>query len=280
MSADIVRDTQVRPLSFGRYEAMISDAWSFALPSGGVLMSAALRAAQAELADPALRPLSATTTFCSPVPAGPVSIEVSVLRRGRVAAQVRSDLRVAGREELALTCVATFGRDREGQALPELMDQPLPDVPGPEEAPAFDISLGGWCPAFFTQLDIRLALGGVWWAPGFEPGPPRCARWYRYHTAPRLEDGRLDPLAIPPIADTMPAALWQAMGRESRVLHAPSLDLTIHFIEDPVDEWLLVDKHCRRAHSGWEWADAHIHDRTGRLVAFATQAMILRRWKG
>jgi acyl-coenzyme A thioesterase PaaI-like protein len=72
--------------------ADLPHAWDFRTPSGGVLMTVAMRAMQAELDDPALRPISANTHFCSPVPAGPLEVRVEVLRRGNVAAQVRAAL--------------------------------------------------------------------------------------------------------------------------------------------------------------------------------------------
>jgi hypothetical protein len=59
------------------------------------------------------------------------------------------------------------------------------------------------------------------------PGPARIARWFRYRV-PQLPDGRFDPLAIPPIADTMPPALIQKLAGAPALL-APSLDLTVHF---------------------------------------------------
>ena len=91
-ASDLARDTAVTRLASapGWYTAELSDAWDFRTPSGGVLMTVAMRAMQAELADPGFRPVSANTHFCSPVPAGPLEIRVEVLRHGGAAAQVRA----------------------------------------------------------------------------------------------------------------------------------------------------------------------------------------------
>jgi hypothetical protein len=79
-----------------------------------VLMTVAMRAMQAELGDPGLAPLAATTHFCSPVPAGPLEIRVEVLRKGNVAAQVRAALSSTTMPGPGLEVSATFGRERPG----------------------------------------------------------------------------------------------------------------------------------------------------------------------
>jgi acyl-CoA thioesterase len=103
------------------------------------------------------------------------------------------------------------------------------------------------------------------------------ARWFRYRIPQRLPDGRLDPFAIPPIADTMPPAVIQKLGPNRTPLFAPSLDLTLHFLEDTTSQWLLTDVHARRARAGYASAQSEIWDQNGRLVAVAMQMMMLRR---
>src|SRR3954453_4576557 len=114
MAADLAADTAVRadPATPGRYLATLPDHWDFLMPSGGVVMTCALRAAAAELADPSLRFGSATTIFCSPIRNGPLVIDVVVLRRGASAAQVRAALR-DGPGEPGLEVLATFLRERK-----------------------------------------------------------------------------------------------------------------------------------------------------------------------
>src|SRR3954464_15758888 len=95
MYADLAADTAVRrdPDTPGRYHLALPDHWDFLMPSGGVVMTCALRAAVAELNDPLLRFASATTIFCTPIKNGPLVIEVVILRRGASTAQVRVALR-------------------------------------------------------------------------------------------------------------------------------------------------------------------------------------------
>ncbi|MEO8604353.1 MAG: thioesterase family protein [bacterium] len=276
--ADLARDTAVTKLTVapGWYTADLPPAWDFRTPSGGALMTVAMRAMQQELADPALRALSANTHFCSPVPAGPLEIRVEVLRHGGAAAQVRAQLSSTTMPGPGLEVSATFVREREGI---DVIDTTPPDVPPPDECLAFDeapMAEDRPRPRFFLNLESRLALGHVWWQPGWKAGPARIARWFRYKVPQQLPDGRFDPLALPPLADTMPPALIQKLGPEHKPFFAPSLDLTVHFLEDTTSQWLLTSVHARRARAGYATADVEIWDDRGTLVAYATQMMLLR----
>jgi acyl-CoA thioesterase len=276
---NLAHDTAVTRLGVapGWYTAELPDNWDFKTPSGGVLMTVAMRAMQEELGDPNLRPLSANTHFCSPVPAGPLEVRVEVLRHGGAAAQIRAQLSSLTTPGPGLEVSATFARDREGI---DFTDSAMPDVSRPhelppvEELPGIDLRER---PRFFNNLDTRIALGHPWWTGGWQGGAARMGRWFRYRVSQCLADGRLDPLALPPIADTMPPALTQKLGPEHAPFLAPSLDLTVHFLEDTRSEWLLTLVHVKRARAGYATADSEIWDDAGHLVAYATQMMFLRR---
>lgn len=271
---DLRSDLEVERLDPGRYAAHVSDAWDFVTPSGGVLLSVALRALERELADPALPLVSATATFCEAVPAGPVEIEALVLRRGGAAAQLRAVLRARGAGPgPGLEVSATFARHRPG---PELVTPPPADLPSWDEArpaPPLDRTM-----RFFDNLEDRIALGYLHRDRGWGAGAPRFARWLRYHVPPRLPDGRLDPLALPPVADLMPPALVQALGPDAPRYLMPSLDLTVHFCEPTERDRLLVETRALWAAGGRASAQAVIWDDAGRLLAYATQVMMIRRW--
>ena len=276
MAGDLTKDTAVTRLAAapGWYTADLPHAWDFQTPSGGVLMTVAMRAMKAELDDPALRPISANTHFCSPVPAGPLEVRVEVLRKGNVAAQVRAALSSTTMPGPGLEVSATFGRDREGV---DVVDAEPPPVKPPAESTPIVPGIRDFRPRFLENFECRLGYGAAWWTKGWTPGPARIGRWFRYRVPARLADGRFDPLAIPPIADTMPPALIQTLGPGGPPFHAPSLDLTIHFLEDTTAEWILTWVHARRARAGYATADCEIWDDAGHLIAFATQTMLLRR---
>ncbi|PCC75536.1 Acyl-CoA thioesterase [Nannocystis exedens] len=276
--ADLARDTAVvrSPEGPARYVLDLPPHWNYFMPSGGALMTAALRAIAAEIDDPTQKPLSATAIFCVPVGHGPLVIDVVVLRRGQLATQVRAALSAAGGPSPGLEVVATFGRERPG---PELGLVRAPVLPGPHELPPIDArGEGGGSPPFFRNYDCRRALGQPWWrGDRWAPGLDRAAYWYRHLVPQTLPDGQLDPLALPPLIDTMPPAMFQLGGPALAGTIAPSLDLTVHWLEDTRREWLLTHAHCRRARAGYATADIEIWDDEGRLVAWGNQRMLLRR---
>jgi acyl-CoA thioesterase len=250
--------------------------WDFLLPSGGVLQTASLRAAAAELGDDGLRLVSASTVFCTPIQPGRLDAEVTVLRRGGAAAQVRVGLRGAGAPDPGLETIATFAREREG---PDVLGIAFPDVPMPDDCPSVlddtPANSHGRVP-FFKNFDCRLALGPRFWQPGWAAGPARYARWYRYLDAPRDAAGRLDRAAHPPIVDTMPPALAHALGPSSYRFFAPSLDLTVHVLDDTERDWLLVQAQVRRARAGHATAEVSVWDDQRRFLASGTQTMFIR----
>ncbi|MCA9624209.1 MAG: thioesterase family protein [Myxococcales bacterium] len=276
-ASDLRAATAVARIAQGEtsiYRADLPDAWSFRTPSGGVLMTTALRAMTAELDDPAFHLVSATTTFVRSMPSGPQRIEVVTLRRGNAACQLRARAQVEG-DELGLEVAATFARFREG---PDAHGREMPEVPPPEaceDASPRGRYLGRTLP-FFDNVELRLAIGAPTWRDDWEAGEARTAYWYRY-LVPQEQGGELDPLALPPIIDTMPSSLTRRLGPKHARFFAPSLDLTVHFLDPSRGGWLLVDVTCPRARGGYASAHADVWDQEGHLLAFATQTMMLRK---
>lgn len=304
MPADLAVDTAVTPdpETPGRYHLTLPGHWDYLLPSGGVVMACALRAAETALGAPLLRVASATAIFCTPIHPGRLIADVTVLRRGGSTAQVRVWLRHEGptggaasaagapkitpppaasaEDNVGLELTATFCRDRRGPdvtcvtapAVRSLADS-LPVLDGAPNNPHARFR-------FYQQIEARIAEGEPFWSGTFQAGPARYARWMRYHVPQRDAQGRLDRLAILPLIDTMPTALHRAIGPGEFRFYAPSLDLTTYFVDDTTREWLLVAVTLRRARMGWAVADAEVWDDEGRLVAYGAQAMYLHNLAG
>lgn len=270
--ADLAADTRVTPLGDGRYRVHLSDAWDYLLPSGGVVHTAALRAAVAELADESLALCSTTATFCSPVAAGSIELGVQVLRRGVATAQLSIDVRNPG-AELGARVTATFARERLG---PDVRGAAMPAVRSVADALPTDAPPPPTHFRFYDQLDCRIADGERSWVDEQVAGPARYARWFRYRVPQRTATGLLDRLALPPVLDTMPTALARAIGPGGYRFYAPSLDLTAHFVDDTEREWLLLAAYVRRARAGVAIGEIEAWDDTGRLLAYGTQAMYLK----
>jgi acyl-CoA thioesterase len=296
--ADLAADTAVRADAAvpGRYHIALPDHWDYLEPSGGVVMTCALRAAVAAIDDAELRFASATAIFATPIHSGPLVCDVHPIRRGRASAQVRVALRhasAAGSERAGgsgseprasvetdadggVELIVTLCRDRKG---PDVRGVAFPRVRSVADArDALDDAPNNPHARFrfYHQLECKIADGEPFWATSFAAGPARYARWIRYKHPQRDAAGRLDRLALPPIVDTMPTALHRAIGPGAYRFFAPSLDLTVYAVDDTTREWLLVAATVRRARAGWAIADAEVWDDEGRFVAYGAQAMYLR----
>lgn len=263
----------------GLYVADLPDHWSYLNPSGGALLTVALRAMAAELADEALTLLSVTTIFCAAIHPGPLEVEVQILRRGETAAQLRARVVAKARPGPGLEIVATYVQARPG---PDVLGVAMPEVPSPEacfddERRRIDASTSPY--PFYRNFDVAQALGDPMWRAGWTRGEAHVASWYRYRVPQRTDDGAFDPLALPPIADTMPGALARKLGPEHPRFLAPSLDLTMYFLGPAASEWILVESFAERAVGGHAIGSANLWDTGGRLVARATQSMTLREMK-
>ena len=286
MAADLAHDTAARadPSTPGRYRIDLPAHWSYILPSGGVAMTAALRAAETHLAEPPLRLASATTIFTTPIEAGELVADVHVIRRGRSATQVR----------VALCHAKAEANDDSGHGADRDVHARAPRSRRDRERAAGVGREAGRCAPvedaqsnnphvrfpFFHQLDCKLAPAKRSGARASPPGRPSSRAGFA--TGRRSAMARAGSIgsALPPIIDTMPTALHRAVGPGEFRFFAPSLDLTVYTVDDTRREWLLVATTLKRARAGWAVADAEVWDDEGRFVAYGTQAMYLQTLSG
>ncbi|HEY8153921.1 MAG TPA: thioesterase family protein [Myxococcota bacterium] len=266
-----------QPGAPGRYRANLSTAWDAPVhPSGGAVSALALRAMQIELDHPRQRLRTFSTLFVSTVTSGPVEIAVERLRDGKRMSQLRAEARNPGRPEAGHVTSAAFGESRPGvefsySAAPEVgppESYPLPADP-PPGAPVFRAR-------FFENVETRRVRMFHSFETGWEGGRAEAIRWIRYRVAPRLADGRIDPLSLIALADTMPSAVGQYLGPGQSFFHAPSVDLNMHFFADTDQDWVIARTVSHWAGDGYASAEITLWDASRRLLAFATQVMLLR----
>jgi acyl-CoA thioesterase len=281
MLPSVLEATQVERQAQGRYSATLSKAWNApVMPSGGVTTAVALRAMETELASPHLRLRTFSTMFVSTVASGRVLVDVEKIRLGRRMSHLRATVRGgrdgAGAEGPGHVTTAAYGETREGF---DFTYATMPDVPAPDDCPGTATPPPGalvWSSSFFDNLEIRRVRIFSSFETGWEGGSAEALRWMRYRVPPRLADGRIDPLSLVALADTMPPAVAQYIGPGYPLFHAPSVDLTMRFFADTEDEWVLVRSLCHLAGDGYASADVAIWDRGGRLLANGSQLMLLR----
>jgi acyl-CoA thioesterase len=263
----------------GRYTAFIDDRWTLVvIPQGGIVAALAARAMAAELAVPEQSLRSLSLVFAGQVAAGPVEIDVTLLRGGRSMSQLTATVHNPG-QVAGLTAVAVFGAERRGFSFTELE---YPGFDGPEEMRGFrdgvpdDIEFEFERPPmrFWEEvIEARPILGKPPWEP-WEPGPAEMAYWYRLDNPPVRDDGTLDPVASIVLCDSMPGAVGQKLGPDSGTWFGPSADLTVHILGTARPGWLLAHNKARHAGDGYASVDMALWDPTGpTLVAYATQMM-------
>lgn len=263
----------------GRYLVDIDAGWNCPIvPHGGLVTALAARAMALELDEPAQRLRSVTVVFADQVPAGPVTIDVTVLRRGRSMSQATATVRGVG-QEAGHTSVAVFGAVRPGFVFTDL---PVPAfLPLPLECPSFREPPPEGVERtfefnFWEHVEGRPASGHAFW-DDWVPTTSEVTRWYRLDERPVLTDGTLDPLALVMLCDTMPSAVGERMGPDLPQWLPPSCDLTVHLFGTTEAEWVFVRNQARWAGEGYASVDLEIWDPEAKdLLAYGTQVMFLR----
>jgi acyl-CoA thioesterase len=261
----------------GRYRLELSNDWVVAqVPQGGVVTAAAARAMGVSLdrQDQVLRSISAV--FAGLVRPGPVEIDVTVLRRGRSLSQLAATVRNVG-AEAGLTALAVFGANRPGF---EFTDVPYPEVAAPEACPSFRDPPPEGVPEhrmaaspFWSRVERRPAIGHAPWEQ-WVPTTSETASWCRFDQPPVDEEGRLDPLALVVLCDTMPGSVGERMGGTDVEWFGPSADLTVHVVGTASAGWVLARGRARHAGQGYASIELELWDPDRQaLVAYGTQQM-------
>jgi acyl-CoA thioesterase len=265
-------DIVVRSCGDGNYAASLGHDWDvLRYPQGGVVAALGLRAAQQELRDGEQQLRTATTVFAGPVEAGELEIRVDVLRHGRSASQLRTEVRSRGAATGATT-IAVFGSSRAGPAFvdvaPPAVRPPL-DCPSFRDPPPPGVVLPDFGP-FWRKVEGRAALGHPPWEQ-FTPTRSDIAAWFRFDQPPIVDGGTLDPLGVLTLADRMPSSISERTGHSGPRFFAPSADLTVHLCAPLRTEWLLAHDRARWAGDGWASIETTLWDEQRDLVGYATQ---------
>lgn len=280
MGSSFGAETAVERVGDGRYAAEIDPVWNLRpLPQGGIVTAVAVRALEAELADPGQTLRTLHTTFAAQVAHGPVEVDVEVLRRGRSMSHLRGEIRNPGTARGHLT-TAIFGGPRKGF---DFVDLAVPrGVPRPDDCPSFrdpppgDVPRFEPLPMWDQRVEGRSAIGTPPWEGAVRTSSLRCA-WYRFDDPPRDDDGTVDPLATIVVADTMPGAVGERVGPSDEMWFSPSVDLTFHLLGEWRSEWVLGVNTARWAGDGYASVDMALWDLGDdcrgepHLVAYATQ---------
>ena len=262
------RDTALRPLAEGEFEATLDRGWWIVVgPNGGYLAAILVRALSETVGDPARPPHSLTVHYLSPAHQGPVRVRTRVERAGRSLTALSARLEQDG--ALVALALAAFAQARPS---PGFADARMPEVAPPESLVPFASEAARVAP-MRGQLDSRPAFGDPLRASSSEA---LTGGWIRLHE-PRVADYAL--LAL--LCDAWPPAVARhpALAGAPR-RGTPTIDLTIHF-RAPVpadarrDDFYLCVFRSRTLHAGFVEEDGEIWTRGGRLLAQSRQLAML-----
>ena len=252
------------------YDASVNPAWNGPLtPNGGVLAATMLRAAQAELGPDGPAPRSIAAQFLDVPAAGPVRIDVDVLRKGnRVAV---ADVRMWQTDRLYCQATIVFSDPRAMDLTP--LATPLPDAPAPDRVDAIDfVGLPG-VPPLFAHLELRPVFG-----PGLFAGSAREALaggWM----ALRNDPAPLDAARLVAFTDLWWPAVFALVRAPAGV---PTLQLTVHLrnVERPALAPVLARFETSTVAEGHLEETSEIWSADGTLLAHGVQLALAPRPKG
>ena len=258
---DLQHDTAVEG-SDGRYTAMISPHWVVWSPQGGYLMALVVRAAGRATAFK--KPLSLACHFLSVPKVGPAEVQVTSLRKTRIAESLRVSLSQEGRtflEALLWTGDTVPGLEHAASG--------MPDVPGYDAlapVPAAAATPGQTMHTLWRNLEIRSC--GPQSRERTEPAEPRQRDWVRFRSFAPTNDAFVDAGRYALCLDTFtwPAAT-HAHVRDASSFIAPTLSFSIDFHQPTASEWLLSDAHAPIAHDGLIAMHQRVWSPDGKLLA-------------
>jgi hypothetical protein len=252
--------TALRQRSTGLFMAEISPAWTIGgRPNGGYLL--AMLGQAAGLVGPHPHVVAASAHYLTAPQPGPATIEVEVLRSGRSASQLRTDLQQDGRS-CVQALLTTSRLDADSTAywdggVPEPGTLPMADcVRIPDRTPT------GLPVAIMREVDLRIEPGCLGFAAGRPSGRGQLRGWLA------LPDGAdFDHSSLLYAVDAFPPATFEIEPTG----WVPTLELTAYVRALPAPGPVRI-LHRAQLIEGQRVDEAcFVWDGTGRLVAQATQ---------
>jgi acyl-CoA thioesterase II len=272
--ADLAADTELRATGSGQFSATLSADWDMWGPNGGYLAALALRAVGATTA--LARPASLSCQYLAVGELGEVQVAVRSLRGGRRAELLRVSV-TQGERALVEAQVWATAESGEPPEREWLAPPALPDPDGLPSAAQLVASAGGTPLVLWRNYEVR----PVEWAdraPDRPAAEPRVRVWLRFHGgAARPADPWLDAARLVVGADIAQfPAVSRGFAAADLTFIAPSLDLYVAFHRAALDEeWLILEGVGTGVCGRVAGARAQLWTRSGRLVATATQQMLL-----
>ena len=264
---DLRADTALTrdPANPSRFRGEINEGWKVVYVFGGVTMYTALRAMQEALNRPELPLVTANAIYLAPVPPGPITIDVEVLRDGRRASQVAADLRVGDSDQVALRVHGVFGAAHDTDLT--FQEVRCPEVPRPQDSPEPPTDR----PNPFGHIPFHEQTLWRPVSPLDDPGRGQFLSWVRL-----ARDADPDLLMLAVHGDVLGPAVGRGLGPRDDPFMVLSLEIGIRFVATPVTQWVLQEIEAWHVGDGYATGPARLWDESGKLCAIATQTANVR----
>jgi len=257
---DLERDTRVRKVDAGRYEASLSPDWEIWGPNGGYLCAVALRAA----GDHAVikRPVALYCHYLRVARFEDVQLKVETIMRGRRSESLR--VSIIQDEKLILEAMVRTAAVVDGfnHAYVQAPAVPMPDgLPSPKD---LDFDYGSHH-AFWKNFDVRVVQSERFSEPDVAR-PPHFIEWYRVTCEAGFCDPFVDAGRTVLLLDTLGWPAARQPHPEGGYI-APSLDMAAWF-HNPgaTHEWVLAESRSPVAGEGCIAANGHLFASDGTLL--------------
>ncbi|HZE05082.1 MAG TPA: thioesterase family protein [Solirubrobacteraceae bacterium] len=233
--------------------------WAPGALHGGAPAALLLRAFMRNTPSPGLRPARVTYEFVRPVPQGPLSVSVEVVRPGRRVTLLDAVLRDPGGTEVtrARALMLAPSEVGDGGAAP-------PPFPGPRAGVISEWTSGGHRMFQTDAMEIRFVEGRF-----RDPGP--SIAWFRLRH-PLIAGEPTAPLELLAAAGDFGNGIASVLDWSEHIFINP--DLTLYIERAPAGEWVALQSEMRVAPGAVAVAESVLWDERGR-IGRAVQALLV-----
>ena len=252
--------TSWRRVGDDRFRGEVDPVWGQGRAVYGGIVGASMARAMNALVSEDKQLRSFSVTFAGPVEAGPVECSTELVREGRTATFVSSEITQGGTKRAIAN--ATFGLARDSSL--RLSGPPRPELPSIESAKVMPY-IDGVMPSFTQRLEFRYAHGGF---PFAASDASRIQGWVRFR-----DDS--DPAVAPALLALIDA--WPAPALQMMKGFAPassitwSVDVASPRPDARIDQWWCFDLRTVFFADGYTSFDASMWAPDGQYVARSRQ---------
>ncbi len=232
--------------------------WAPGMLHGGA-PAALLVHAFCEAAPSGLRPARLTYEFVRPVPQGPLTVEVAVVKPGRRVTLLDAALRNGDGTEVTRARALFVAPSDVGAAAGG-----PPPFPGPAEGRRNDWSTPGMRMFATDAMEIRFVEGRF-----REPGP--ATAWFRFRH-PLIAGAEIAPVELLAAAGDFGNGIASELSWDEHTFINP--DLTLYIEREPEGEWIALQSEMRVAAGTVAVAESVLWDERGR-IGRAIQSLVV-----